>query len=82
MSAKLVCSSTNLVTFVVLVWNYEAGAALCVVCHPLDIEVVGKALLEDDLHLHHEYFHGSIKFDQEPNSFQQVCACEGRCVFA
>ena len=52
------------------------------VCHPLDIEVVGKALLEDDLHLHHEYFHGSIKFDQEPNSFQQVCACEGRSVFA
>ena len=80
MSAKLVCSCTNFFTFVV--FCLEAGAALCVVCHPLDIEVVGKALLEDDLHLHHEYFHGSIKFEQEPNSFQQVCACEGRSAFA
>ena len=55
----------------------KAGAALCVVCHPLDIVVVGKALQEDKLRIcmHHEYFHKDIQFEQERNSFQQVTKC-------
>ena len=48
------------------------GAAVCVVCHPGDTDLVGKALVDDQLHLHQEYFHAAITFEQEPNSFQQV----------
>ena len=60
-----------------------AGAALCVVCHPWDMEKVGKAMQEDDLHLHHDFFYASITFDQNPNSFQQVCSFRDLpCLFA
>ena len=51
-----------------------AGAALCVVCHPFDVEAVSRAMDEDQLNIHHEYLHASIKFDTEPFSFQQVVA--------
>ena len=58
--------------FCVCFWGGAAGAACCVVCHPGDTDAVGAALLDDDLFLHHEYFHGCIRFEQEANSFQQV----------
>ena len=45
---------------------------MCVVCHPGDTDLVGKALVDDALHLHQEYFHAAITFEQEANSFQQV----------
>ena len=58
--------------FVFVSGGGAAGAACCVVCHPGDTDAVGAALLDDDLFLHHEYFHGCIRFEQEANSFQQV----------
>jgi len=62
--------------------GHAAGAALCVVCHPWDMEKVGKAMQEDDLHLHHDFFYGTITFDQNPNSFQQVCCFQDvPCLF-
>jgi len=36
------------------------------------MEIFAKAMEENDLHMHQEYFHGSVTFDQQPNSFQQV----------
>ena len=61
---------------------FLTGAALCVVCHPWDMEKVGKAMQEADLHLHHDFFYASITFNQNPNSFQQVCSFPDLpCVF-
>ena len=74
MPVKWVCSSYYL-KFLVL---FESWSCIVHGVSPLDIEMVGKALQKDKLHLHHEYFHGSIRFKQEPNSFQQVCKCEDR----
>ena len=66
------------VTSWLLSMQFEAGGALCVVCHGFDASHAHAAMVEDTLTCFHDIYHASLKDKAAASTCYEVHACLGK----